>query len=75
METKWISINFIKEDKIMAMEISGNLPDYAVRRQNYGSYAAQGMAGNKKTGRRYGGIPGNVRPCFLEGRSGYGGLQ
>lgn len=33
----------------MAMEISGNLPDYAVRRQNYGSYAAQGMAGNKKT--------------------------
>ncbi len=35
----------------MAMEISGNLPDYAVRRQNYGSYAAQGMAGNKKTGR------------------------
>ncbi len=35
----------------MAMEISGNLPDYAVRRQNYGSYAAQGMAGNKKTER------------------------
>lgn len=33
----------------MAMEINGNLPDYAVRRQNYGSYAAQGMAGNKKT--------------------------
>ncbi len=28
----------------MAMEIRGNLPDYAVRTQNYSSYAKQGMA-------------------------------
>ena len=34
---------FINEDKIMAMEINGNLPDYAVRKQNYSSYAAQSM--------------------------------
>ncbi len=30
----------------MAMEISGNLPGYLVRKQNYSSYAAQGMAGS-----------------------------
>lgn len=30
----------------MAMEINGNLSDYFVRQQNYGSYAAQGMAGS-----------------------------
>ena len=35
---------FIKEDKIMAMEINGNLPDYAVRKQNYNSYAMQNIA-------------------------------
>lgn len=35
----------------MAMEINGNFPDYAVRKQNYSSYGAQGMAGNKKTER------------------------
>ena len=28
----------------MAMEINGNLPDYAVRKQNYSSYAAQSIA-------------------------------
>ena len=39
METKWISNKFyIKEDKIMAMEITSN----------YSSYAAQGMADNTK---------------------------
>lgn len=32
----------------MAMEINGNLLDYAVKKQNYSSYAAQGMAGNTK---------------------------
>ena len=30
----------------MAMEINENLPDYAVRKQNYSSYAAQNMAGS-----------------------------
>ncbi len=30
----------------MVMEINGNLPDYAVRKQNYSSYAAQNMAGS-----------------------------
>ena len=40
----------------MAMEINGNLPDYAVRKQNYSSYAAQSMVeggaarGTKKKG-------------------------
>ena len=28
----------------MVMEINGNLPDYAIRKQNYSSYAAQNMA-------------------------------
>ena len=28
----------------MAMEISGNLPDYAVRKQNYSNYATQSIA-------------------------------
>lgn len=32
----------------MAMEISGNLLDYSARKQNYGNYAAQSMAGNTK---------------------------
>ncbi len=30
----------------MAMEIYGNLPDYAIRKQNYSSYAAQDMTGS-----------------------------
>lgn len=40
----------------MSMEITGNLPDYAVRKQNYSSYAAQSMVeggaarGTKKKG-------------------------
>ncbi len=34
----------------MAMEINRNLPDYSVRKQNYSSYAAQGMAENSRTG-------------------------
>ncbi len=34
----------------MAMDINGNLPDYAVGMQNYGSHAAQGMAENSATG-------------------------
>lgn len=33
----------------MAMEITGNLPDYSVRQQNYGSYAMQGMAESSVT--------------------------
>ena len=28
----------------MAMEINGNLPDYAIRKQNYNSYAMQNIA-------------------------------
>ena len=33
----------------MAMEINGNLLDYAVMKQNYSSYAAQSMAGSSAT--------------------------
>ena len=33
----------------MAMEISGNILDYAVMKQNYSSYAAQSMAGSSAT--------------------------
>ena len=36
--------NGIKEDKIMAMEINESLPDYAIRKQNYNSYAMQNIA-------------------------------
>ena len=36
--------NGIREDKIMAMGINGNLPDYAVRKQNFSSYAAPNIA-------------------------------
>lgn len=36
----------------MAMESNGNLPDYAVRKQNYSSYAAQGLAGSGDGKRR-----------------------
>ena len=32
----------------MAMEINGNLLDYAVKKQNYSSYAAQSMVGSTK---------------------------
>ena len=42
MEMKRISINLIKEDRIMAMRIDGN--------QNYSSYAAQGIAGSGAAG-------------------------
>lgn len=49
METDFQYI-FIKEDKIMAVEMNGNFPDYAVRKQNYSNYAAQSMAESSTAG-------------------------